>query len=169
MPFADALTDRPAAAAVRRRLDGKSAWGLELTEAGFHSSVLSQVRTRLVTGGAAQRLLDVMRTRFPAWGWLKAGGRARPDSPPVVAALRALKRVDCVGETLRAALNARAIGAPAWLRQQVTADWFERDGPRIEAARLPTGEAQRYASAEQIGAEGFQLLGALSPDTAPRW
>jgi transposase len=36
MPFADALTDRQAADAVRRRIDWKYALGLELTEAGFH-------------------------------------------------------------------------------------------------------------------------------------
>jgi hypothetical protein len=41
--------------------------------------------------------------------------------------------------------NDLAIVAPDWLRQQVTADWFERDGTRIEDSRLPKGEAQRYA------------------------
>jgi hypothetical protein len=33
----------------------------------------------------------------------------------------------------------------------------------------PSGEAQRYADAEQIGADGLQLLGALYHETAPRW
>jgi transposase len=51
----------------------------------------------------------------------------------------------------------------------VTADWFERYGPRIEESRLPKGEAQRDAYAEQIGADGLQLLGAIYHDTAPRW
>jgi transposase len=68
MPFADALTDRQAADAVRSRIDWKYAWGLELTDAGFHDSVLSKSRTRLVTGGAEQMLLDVMFTRFQACG-----------------------------------------------------------------------------------------------------
>jgi transposase len=169
MQFADALTDRQAADAVRSRIDWKYALGLELTDAGFHYSVLSKFRTRLVTGGAEQMLLDVMLTRFQAGGLLKAGGRARTDSTHVVAAIRALNRLECVGETLRAALNDLAIVAPDWLRHQVTADWFERYGTRIEESRLPKGEAQRYAYAEQIGADGVQLLGALSHDTAPRW
>jgi transposase len=169
MQFADALTDRQAADAVRSRIDWKYALGLELTDAGFHYSVLSKFRTRLVTGGAEQLLLDVMLTRFQACGLLKAGGRARTDSTHVVAAIRALNRLEGVGETLRAALNDLAIVAPDWLRQQVTADWFERYGTRIEESRLPKGEAQRYAYAEQIGADGFQLLGALYHDTAPCW
>jgi transposase len=41
MQFADALTDRQAADAVRSRIDWKYAVGLELTDAGFHDSVLS--------------------------------------------------------------------------------------------------------------------------------
>jgi transposase len=143
MPFADDLTDRQAADAVRSRIAWTYALGLELTDAGFHDSVLSTFRTRLVTGGAAQLLLDVMLTRFQACGLLKAGGRARTDSTPVVAAIRPLNRLACVGETLRAALNDLAIVAPDWLRQQVTADWFEGDGTRIEASRLPKGEAPR--------------------------
>jgi transposase len=167
MQVADGLTDRQATDAVRSRLDWKYALGLELTDAGFHSSVLSKFRTRLVTGGAEQMLLDVMLTRFQACGLLKAGGRARTDSTHVVAAIRALNRLECGGETLRAALNDLAIVAPDWLRPQVTADWFERYGTRIEESRLPKGEAQRYAYAEQIGADGLQWLGALSHETAP--
>jgi transposase len=169
MPFADALTDRQAADAVRSRIDWKYALGSELTDAGFHDSVLSKFRTRLVTGRAEQMLLDVMLTRFQACGLLKAGGRARTDSTHVVAAVRALNRLACVGETLRAALNDLAIVAPDGLRQRVTADWFERYGARLEESRLPKGEAQRDASAEQIGADGLPWLGALSHDTAPRW
>jgi transposase len=105
MQFADALTDRQAADAVRSRIDWKYALGLELTDADFHDSVLFKFRTRLVTGRAAQLLLDVLLTRFHACGLLIAGGRARTDSTHVVAAVRALNRLECVGETRRAALQ----------------------------------------------------------------
>ena len=59
--------------------------------------------------------------------------------------------------------------APEWLRQQITADWFERYGKRFEESRLPQGEAKRYAYAEQIGSDGLHLLNALYHATAPRW
>ncbi len=118
MPCADALTDRQAADAVRSRIDWKYALGLELTDAGFHDSVLSKFRARLVAGGAEQLLLDVMLTRFHACGLLKAGGRARTDSTHVVAAIRALNRLACVGETLpQRDADAEQIGADGiqWL------------------------------------------------------
>ncbi len=50
MQFMEHLSDRQAAQAVRARIDWKEALGLELTDEGFHDSVLSAFRTRLVQG-----------------------------------------------------------------------------------------------------------------------
>ena len=63
----------------------------------------------------------------------------------MLAAVRACNRLEWVGETLRAALNALAVVAPDWLRQQGAAEWCERSGTRFEDSRLPQGEAPRYA------------------------
>ena len=41
-------------------------------------------------------------------------------------AVRQVNRLEMIGETLRAALNALAGIAPDWLRGQVAPDWFER-------------------------------------------
>ena len=57
MPFAENLTDRQAAEAVRGRMDWKYALGLELTDAGFDFSALSEFRSRLLAGAAEERLL----------------------------------------------------------------------------------------------------------------
>jgi len=46
MPFAEGLSDRQAADAVRARIDWKYALGLELTDSGFDFSVLSRFRSR---------------------------------------------------------------------------------------------------------------------------
>src|SRR5262245_27259643 len=169
MQFAADLSDRAAADAVRSRIDWKYALSLDLTDPGFHYSVLAKFRKRLVAGQAEQVLLDAILERLQEHGFLKAGGRARTDSTHVLAAVRACNRLECVGETLRAALNDLAVVAPDWLRQQTTADWFERYGKRFEESRLPQGEAKRYAYAEQIGADGLQLLNAIYHGTAPRW
>jgi transposase len=169
MQYADNLTDRQAADAVRSRIDWKYALGLELTDPGFDYSVLSKFRTRLIAGGAEQLLLDAMLAQFQANGLLKSGGRARTDSTHIVAAVRALNRLECVGETLRAVLNDLAVVAPDWLRQQVTAEWFERYGKRFEESRLPKGEAKRSAYAQRIGTDGLQLLQALYHEATPRW
>ena len=50
MQFVEDLSDRQAAEAVRTRIDWKYALGLELSDPGFDYSVLSEFRTRLVTG-----------------------------------------------------------------------------------------------------------------------
>jgi len=116
MQFAADLSDRAAAGAVRSRIDWKYALSLELTDPGFHYSVLAKFRTRLVAGQAEQVLLDALLERLQACGLLKAGGRARTDATHVLAAVRACNRLECVGETLRAALNELAVVAPDWLR-----------------------------------------------------
>src|SRR5581483_4407134 len=59
MQFAEGLTDRQAADAVRTRIDGKYALSLELTDPGFDFSVLSEFRSRLLENGAERRLFDL--------------------------------------------------------------------------------------------------------------
>ena len=48
LQFAEDLTDREAADAVRLRIDWKYALGLELDDAGFHYSALCKFRARLL-------------------------------------------------------------------------------------------------------------------------
>lgn len=117
MQFAEWLSDRQAAETVRARIDWKYALGLELTDPGFDFSVLSEFRTRLVDGAAEHLLLDALVTACKARGYLKARGRQRIDATDVLGALRLLNRLEQVGETLRAALNAVAEIAPDWLRE----------------------------------------------------
>ena len=169
MQFAEGLPDRQAADAVRGRIDWKYALGLELTDPGFDASVLSEFRGRLVAGGAELLLLDAMLARLTAAGLLKARGRQRTDSTHVLAAIRWLNRLECVGETLRHALNSLATVAPDWLRPRLDPAWVERYGPRFDEFRLPKGMAERRALAEAIGADGFRLLGAVYAPDAPAW
>src|SRR5262245_57707853 len=60
LQFAEGLSDRQAADAVRSRIDWKYALGLELTDPGFDFSVLSEFRGRLLAGGAESLFLDAM-------------------------------------------------------------------------------------------------------------
>src|SRR2546423_12226338 len=112
MQFRENLADRQAAEAVRARIDWKYLLGLELTDPGFDFSVLSEFRDRLLAGDAAERLLEPLLERCRAMGLLKARGQQRTDATHVVAAIRALHRLELVAETLRAALNELATVAP---------------------------------------------------------
>jgi transposase len=169
MQFAEGLTDRQAAESVRGRIDWKYALALEVDDPGFDFSVLSEFRDRLIADEAEHQLLNDMLKRFKCLGLLKARGRQRTDSTHVLAAVRKLNRLECVGETLRAALNALAVATPDWLLEQVTPDWFDRYGPRFEQYRLPKAKTERERLAETIGADGHQLLLAIHAESAPTW
>ena len=58
MQFVENLSDRQAAEAVRARIDWKYVLGLELTDPGFHYSVLCEFRERLIQGDVQSLLLD---------------------------------------------------------------------------------------------------------------
>lgn len=167
LQFAENLSDRQAAQAVRARIDWKYLLGLELSDAGFDSSVLSEFRTRLLRGGAEEQLLNALLRCCQEKKLLVERGRQRTDSTHVLARVRTLHRLECVGETMRAALNTLAVAHPQWLSAQAELQWVERYGKRQEEYRLPKGEAERRAYAEQIGRDGHLLLERLAAPDAP--
>src|SRR5215204_648061 len=167
LQIAEGLSDRQAAEAVRGRIDWKYALGLRLDDPGFDHSVLCEFRARLLGGGLEHLLLEEVLAACRAQGLLRRRGRQRPDSTHVLGALRLLNRLEQVAETMRAALDALAAAAPAWLRAYAPPDWYERYGRRVEEYRLPQGRDARQALARQVGEDGMRLLSALSAPTAP--
>src|SRR3954469_2309554 len=161
LQFLEQLSDRQAAEAVRSRIDWKYALGLELTDPGFHFSVLAEFRARLVDGQSKHLLLDTMLERFQQRGLLRARGKQRTDSTYVLAAVRDLHLLELVGETLRATLDDLAAVVPEWLRGIAQPVWFERYAHRVEDYRLPKSQEKREALAWAIGADGYLLLDAL--------
>jgi len=168
LQFAENLTDRQAADAVRGRIDVKYLLGLELANDGFDFSILSEFRSRIVAGGAEHLLLDALLEHCVARQLLKPRGRQRTDATHVLTAARVLYRVECVGEAVRQALNTLAVVAPSWLQAHVPPEWVDRYGHRLDSARLPSGKESRRAWACQVGADGYQLLEAVyAPDAPP--
>jgi transposase len=153
--------------AVRARIDWKYALGLELTDPGFHFSVLAELRARLVAGQAEHLLLDTMLERFKVRGLVKARGKRHTDSTHVLAAVHDLHLLELVAETLRAALDDLAAVVPDWLRAVAQPASFERYGRRVEDYRLPKRREEREALALAIGADGFLLLDALDAPSTP--
>lgn len=164
MQFAENLTDRQAADAVRSRIDWKYALSLELTDEGFDFSVLSEFRQRLVEHAAGERLLNKMLAQFSQAGLLSAGGKQRTDSTHVLASVRALNRLELVGRTLQTALDALAEVAAAWLQVWVAPEWYTRYGKLLTEFRLPQKKAERDALAIQIGWDGLTLLDKVYHD-----
>jgi len=167
LQFAGNLTDRQAADAVRGRIDWKYCLGLELADAGFDFSVLSEFRGRLVAGSAERLLLDLLLARLKERGLVKAGGRARTDSTHVLARIRDLNRLELAGESVRAALEALAAAVPGWLAGVIDVSWQRVYGQRIQEMRLPESAAKRAELAVQYARDGYWLLERLQAPDAP--
>ncbi|GHO82576.1 hypothetical protein KSZ_05820 [Dictyobacter formicarum] len=163
----EGLPDRQAADAVRGRIDLKYALSLELSDPGFDFTILSDFRARLVQGEAEHLLLDAMLALFKERGWLKQRQQQRTDSTHILAKIRAINRLMCVGEAMRFALNSLAVVAGDWLLTHAEEDWVYRYGHRIEERRLPSSQHERQELAETIGRDGALLLGVIFEPTAP--
>jgi len=110
---------------------------------------------------------------MPCWHFLKSKGggsergRQRTDSTHILAKVRAINRLMCVGEPMRFALNSLAVVAGDWLLEHSDAAWLGRYGHRIEERRLPQSQADRLALAETIGRDGWRLLTDVFDEAAP--
>jgi transposase len=167
LQFVEGLTDRQAADAVRARLDWKYALGLDLCDPGFDASVLTEFRVRLLADGQAERLLTLMLDRLRERGLLHGSGRQRTDATHVRMAVRDLHRLEQVTETLRAALEALAVVAPAWLAGLIPPEWTRRYGQRGDDWRLPKAEHARAERAVEVGRDGLLLLEVVLGPDAP--
>jgi len=98
MQFMEDLNDRQAADAVRSRIDWKYALGLPLSDSGFDASVLSEFRTRLVSGKAEIRLLNQILSQCQRKGWLKSGGQQRTDSTHILSTICERSRLESLHE-----------------------------------------------------------------------
>jgi transposase len=116
MQFAEGLSDRQAADAVRGRLDWKYLLGLELGDPGFDHSVLTEFRDRLIAGDAGVQLLDWVLEAAGEHGLLTSGGRAITDSTIVLSAGRRI--------TLRPQAGYEAIQQAR--AQEDTQEWQEQ-------------------------------------------
>ena len=169
MQFVENLTDRQAAEAVQVRLDWKYALGLELEDEGFDFTILSEFRSRLITAGAEAQIFDKLLEVCQTRGLVKARGKQRTDSTHVMAAVRDLNRLECVGETVRQALEVLVEVVPDWLRGWFKAEWVIRYSQPLNSYRLPKEVKARDEMGLVMGLDGFEVLNHVYAVTAPRW
>lgn len=169
LQFAENLSDRQAADAVRGRIDWKYLLGLELTDPGFDYTLLHEFRNRVLENEAEGQLLDAVLDLFRDRKLLKARGRQRTDSTHVLAAIRDLNYLALVGETMRQVLNNLAVVMPDWIRAQSPREWFERYGQPFTQWQLPKSNSERKALAEEIGQDGFHLWWLMEQSPAWAW
>jgi transposase len=86
-----------------------------------------------------------------------------------LSAIRTLRRVEGVGETMRHAPGVLAEGAPVWLLEHMDPEWAERYEKRFSDFRLPQDEHKRVELAETIGTDGRRLLEEGYAETSLPW
>jgi transposase len=129
--------------------------------------VLQEFRDRLLEADQGCVLLDQFLTTCRDRGFVKARGHQRTDATHVLAAIRSLNRLECLGETLAHTLHQLLWDAPGWARATIPAVWWDRYGPRFDQFRLPNTIAEREALALALGADGRQLLTWTQADATP--
>jgi transposase len=169
LQFAEGLSDRQAAEAGRSRIDWPYVLRLELAEPGFDAAALSEFRGRLLAGSAESLLFALVRTWCRARQLVKARGRQRTDSTHVLAAVRALNRLEVGGEALRQALETLAVVAPEWRRAVSPPQWRDRSARRAEDDRLPRTQPARAALTLTVGPDGWRWRAAIEHADAPPW
>ncbi|MGW4519357.1 IS1182 family transposase [Streptomyces sp. NPDC004393] len=170
LQFAENLTDRQAAAMTIRAIDWKYALGMELADTGFDHSVLPRFRARLAEHGLERTVFDRLLEHCKEAGLVAAGGRQRTDATHVISAVRDLNRTELAGESVRAALEALAVAAPAWLAEVVdVAEFAHRYGERINGWTMPASKTKRERLAQVFGQDALTLCRAAWADAAPPW
>lgn len=169
MQFAEGLSDRDAAEAVRARIDWKYLLGLDLTDPGFDYSILSRFRDRLIEGNAEMLLLMQILEKSQKLGLIRRRGNMRTDATHVVASVRNINRSELAGETLRAALNVLATVAPKWLAVNVDGSWFLKYAGRFETNRSPQTKEDMVAATEGVGRDGMVLLERIWLNSTPHY
>ena len=87
----------------------------------------------------------------------------------MLAAARAVHRVELVWETMRHTRDNLAVVAPEWPRAHTPPRWAERSIRRGLGDRLPVSTEARIAWATMIGRDGYALLAADTAPGAPAW
>ena len=169
--FAENLSDEAVAEAVRSRIDVKYLLALPLEDPGFDASVLCEFRSRLIDGNTEGLLFDNLLEHFRSHKLLRERGKQRTDSRHVLAAIHALNRLNCIGQTLRHCLNVLATVAPDWFRDIAKAEWIERYSKRVDLEHevIPSKKAERDLLVKTMAADGLVLLQTVLSSTAPSW
>jgi transposase len=106
LQFMEKVADRAASAQAVYHLGWKYALDLELTDEGFHPTVLVYFRDRLEEKGAERVIFDGVVALLIELGLVKRKGKQRLDSTHILGYVKEMSRLECTGESLRLALEA---------------------------------------------------------------
>lgn len=105
LQFMEKVADRAATEHVVYHLGWKYALDLELTDEGFHPTVLVYFRDRLEEKKAERVIFDGVVELLVELGWVKRKGKQRLDSTHILGYVKEMSRLECAVETVRLALE----------------------------------------------------------------
>jgi transposase len=165
--YAEDLSDRRAADAVRTRLDWKYALHLPLDYPGIDCSVLNEFRQCLWRDPVGQRVFRRMLRRLAAFGLLGNGDKRRADVIDVLTAIDTRSRVEEIVGAMNLALEALASNQPDWLRMTSLPHWYERYDRTPLTHYLSASREKQEALVQAIRADISYLLQAIEQADAP--
>jgi transposase len=105
LQFMEKVADRSATEHGVYHLGWKYALDLELTDEGFHPTVLVYFRDRLEEKGAERVIFDGVVELLMELGLVKRKGKQRLDSTHILGYVKEMSRLECAVETVRLALQ----------------------------------------------------------------
>jgi transposase len=108
LQFMEKVPDRVAARHGVYHLGWKYALDLELTDGGFHPTVLVYFRDRREEKESGRVVFDGVVELLIELGLVKRNGKQRLDSTHILGYVKAMSRLECAVETVRLALEAMA-------------------------------------------------------------
>lgn len=153
------IPDRLAVEMVVSRMDWKYALHLPLGYAGFHWTVLTDFRQRLLDHAQERLLFEELLPKLHALGLIKPRGKMRTDSTHVLGVVATLSQLELVTESVRLAVQAVLRLAPDWSAAALPASFCETYAERTSDYRL--GQAEAHRRLRQAGRDGFWFVGQL--------
>ncbi len=105
LQFMEKVADRAATEHVVYHLGWKYALDLELTDKGFHPTVLVYFRNRLEEEKAERVIFDGVVELVVELGLVKRRGKQRLDSTHILGYVKEMSRLECAVQTMRLALE----------------------------------------------------------------
>jgi transposase len=156
LQFMEKVADRLAAEQVVYHLGWKYALDLELSEGGFHATVLVYFRDRLEENNAERVIFDEILELLIETGLVKKRGKQRLDSTHVLGYVKEMSRLECAVETVRLGLEALASEVSVGERPE----FWERFWALYVQSKLDWGlsKADRQSRYRQCGQDITELL-----------
>jgi transposase len=156
LQFIEKAPDRVAAERARYHLGWKYALDLELSDGGFHPTVLVYFRDRLEENNAERVIFDGVLALLIELGWVKRKSKQRIDSTHILGYVKEMSRLECALQTVRLALQAIAQVVASAARPE----FWEKQWVLYVQSELDwrSGKTERASRYRQCGQDMKELL-----------